>query len=136
MLGAYRVCLNLLWCCSPVVTAGAKPQEEIGIAPLGHRQGLLMAIADLATYNSQTHGGSPSQHSAARTQGRPQTAPSARGHSPARRSDGSASPDRGLKVVPPFIPPERPNSLLTAAVNILCCVFRPAMYMIMCKAIR
>ena len=79
----------------------------MGIAPLGHRQGLLMAIADLATYNSQTHGGSPSQHSgltAARTRGRPQTAPSARGNSPARRSEGSVSPDRGLKVGPLSIP--------------------------------
>lgn len=82
-------------------------QEEMGIAPLGHRQGLLMAIADLATYNSQTHGSSPSQHSgltAARARGRPQTAPSARGQSPARRSDGSVSPDQGLKVGPSFIP--------------------------------
>lgn len=75
----------------------------MGIAPLGHRQGLLMAIADLAAYNSQTHGDSSPQHSRltpARTRGRPQTAPSARGSSPARpRSDGSVSPERGLKVL-------------------------------------
>lgn len=79
-------------------------QEEMGIAPLGHRQGLLMAIADLAAYNSQTHGDSLLQHSgltSARVRGRPQTAPNARGSSPARpRSDGSVSPDRGLKVLP------------------------------------
>ena len=75
----------------------------MGIAPLGHRQGLLMAIADLAAYNSQTHGDSSPQHSRstpARTRGRPQTAPNARGSSPARpRSDGSVSPDPGLKVL-------------------------------------
>lgn len=78
-------------------------QKEMGIAPLGHRQGLLMAIADLAAFNGQTHGDSLPQHSGltiARTRGRPQTAPSARGSSPGRpRSAGSVSPDRGLKVL-------------------------------------
>ena len=76
-------------------------QEELGIAPLGHRQGLLMAISDLATYNCQTHGDSPPHHSPLlQGRGRPQSAPGARGHSPARgpRSDGgAASPERGLK---------------------------------------
>ena len=73
-------------------------QEEMGIAPLGHRQGLLMAIADLATYNSQTHGDSSPHRPQSR--GRPQSAPGARGYSPARgaASDGgSVSPERGLK---------------------------------------
>ncbi|KAL0033067.1 hypothetical protein WJX79_000895 [Trebouxia sp. C0005] len=73
-------------------------KEEMGIAPLGHRQGLLMAIADLATYNSQTHGGSPPHRPQSR--GRPQSAPGARGYSPARgaASDGgSVCPERGLK---------------------------------------
>lgn len=73
------------------------------MAPLGHRQGLLMAIADLAAFNSQTHGDSSPQHSGlivARTRGRPQTAPNPRGSSPGRpRSAGSVSPDRGLKVL-------------------------------------
>ncbi len=73
-------------------------QEEMGIAPLGHRQGLLMAISDLATYNSQTHGDAPPHRPQSR--GRPQSAPGARGYSPARgaASDGgSVSPERGLK---------------------------------------
>ncbi|KAL0054463.1 hypothetical protein WJX82_009210 [Trebouxia sp. C0006] len=73
-------------------------KEEMGIAPLGHRQGLLMAIADVATYNSQTHGDSSPHRPQSR--GRPQSAPGARGYSPARgaASDGgSVSPERGLK---------------------------------------
>ena len=59
-----------------------------------------MAISDLATYNHQTHGDSPPQHlPLPQGRGRPQSAPGARGHSPARgpRSDGGASPERGLK---------------------------------------
>ena len=28
-------------------------QEELGIAPLGHREGLAMAIADLAAFDQQ-----------------------------------------------------------------------------------
>lgn len=82
-------------------------QEELGIAPLGHRQGLLMAIADLSTFNEETHGGSPSYHSPLLSQGpgrrgRPQSAPDGRGYSPARSgragSDrGSISPERGLQ---------------------------------------
>ena len=28
-------------------------QEELGIAPLGHREGLSMAIADLAAFDQQ-----------------------------------------------------------------------------------
>lgn len=62
-----------------------------------------MAIADLAGFNSQTHGDSSPQRSGltvAQARGRPQTAPSARGSSPGRpRSAGSVSPDRGLKVL-------------------------------------
>lgn len=65
-----------------------------------------MAIADLAGFNSQTHGDSSPQRSGltvAQARGRPQTAPSARGSSPGRpRSAESVSPDRGLKVLPIF----------------------------------
>lgn len=61
-----------------------------------------MAIHDLTTYNNETHGGLPSHrpglpaHGQGRG-GRPQSAPGARGYSPARGSDGSLSPERGLK---------------------------------------
>ena len=37
-------------------------QEELGIAPLGHREGLAMAIADLAAFDQQRH--PPSGYSA------------------------------------------------------------------------
>ena len=80
-------------------------QEELGIAPLGHRQGLLMAIADLADYNSQLHDSTASQEEVHLHwgQGRPQSAPGPRGTSPARprsAAPGSpGSPDRGLKQV-------------------------------------
>lgn len=78
-------------------------QEELGIAPLGHRQGLLMAIADLADYNSQLHDSTASQEEVHWGQGRPQSAPGLRGGSPARprsAAPGSpGSPERGLKQV-------------------------------------
>ena len=67
-------------------------QEEMGIAPLGHRQGLRMAISNLTTFNRETHGGSPPHHPYGR--GRPQSAPGPQGYS----SDGGpGSPERGLK---------------------------------------
>ena len=81
------------------------PQEELGIAPMGHRQGLLMAIDDLADYNSQLHDSTASQDGADPHwgQGRPQSAPGPRAASPGRprsAAPGSpGSPERGLKQV-------------------------------------
>lgn len=80
-------------------------QEEMGIAPLGHRQGLLMAIADLSDYNSQVHDDAafPQRSESRWGQDRPQSAPGPRGASPARprsAAPGSpGSPDRGLRKV-------------------------------------